>query len=77
MPALSVPAAGVDFRNYQYVGDGVGNGLDRTREGYIEIFNMADIPPNTVTSSLFAAVKHTTVTPPAGMRAELQGLKGG
>ena len=29
-----------------------------TREGYVEIFNMADIPASTVTTSLYAAIKH-------------------
>ena len=39
----AIPANGIDFRNYQYVGDGLGNGLDRTREGYAEIIEMATI----------------------------------
>lgn len=29
-----------------------------TREGYVEIFNMADIPSNSATNSLYAAIKH-------------------
>ncbi len=31
------------------------------REGYVEILNMADIPPNAGTSSLFQTVKHKSV----------------
>ncbi|MFV0680482.1 hypothetical protein [Ottowia sp.] len=29
-----------------------------TREGYIEVLNMADIPPSTVTGSLYKGIKH-------------------
>lgn len=46
----------------------------QTREGYIEIFNMADIPPNAVTpgtgvagsgaNALFTAIKHVAGVPP-------------
>ena len=32
---------------------------NQTREGYVEIFNMADIPENATTGSLFKAIKHT------------------
>jgi len=35
-----------------------------TREGYVEIFNMADITPNTATSSLFYQIKHINGVPP-------------
>jgi hypothetical protein len=41
-----IPAGGIDFRNFEYVGaaaDGLGAGLDRTREGYAEIFEMATL----------------------------------
>lgn len=54
------PAGGVDFRNYQYVGDGLGNGLDRTREGYAEIIEMA-----TITGSALAAATHNAAGIPA------------
>jgi len=41
-----IPSGGVDFRNYQYVGDPVGkNTLDRTREGYAEMFEMGILDP--------------------------------
>ena len=32
---------------------------NQTREGYVEIFNMADIPPNAAAGSLFQSVLHT------------------
>jgi len=35
-----------------------------TREGYVEIFNMADIPPNSATTSLFTAIRHVNGVPP-------------
>jgi len=47
----------------------------QTREGYIEIFNMADIPPNAPTAAgadsgvvnpLFTAIKHVNGAPPNG-----------
>ncbi len=44
----------VDFRNFQYNGDAAGdNSLDRTREGYVEVIEMA-----TLTSTGAAAVTH-------------------
>lgn len=39
-------------------GDALAN---ETREGYVEIFNMADIPP---TTALFTAIKHVKGVPP-------------
>ena len=35
-----------------------------TREGYVEIFNMADITPSAVTTSLFYQIKHINGVPP-------------
>ena len=35
-----------------------------TREGYIEILNMADVPPNAASSSLFTATKHVNGVAP-------------
>jgi len=38
-----IPAGGIDFRNYQYTGpfdDPLADTLDRTREGYAEMFEM-------------------------------------
>lgn len=40
-----IPAGGVEFRNTVYAGsgDGAGVGLDRTREGFFEVFDMATV----------------------------------
>lgn len=37
--------------------------LNETREGYVEIFNMADIPPNSAAGSLFTTIKHVAGSP--------------
>src|SRR5688572_4463430 len=61
------PAAGVEFRNFQYVGDPVDvNGLDRTREGYIEVIEMA-----TIVGSAAAAATHNSAGTPtcSGLRS--------
>jgi len=51
-----IPAGGIDFRNYQYVGDPVAHdAVDRTREGYAEMFEMAVIDP---TTAVWTAVVH-------------------
>ena len=42
-------------------GDALAN---QTREGYVEIFNMADIPPNAAPTSLYTAIKHVNSVPP-------------
>lgn len=49
-----------------------GNAAAATNEGYVEIFNMADVPPtlynatlpSTTASALFTAIKHVNGTPP-------------
>ena len=59
--APSIGSGGIDFRNYAYNGaaaDGAGTGLDRTREGYLEIVEMA-----TLTGSIATAVTHVNGTP--------------
>jgi len=56
----AIPATGVDFRNFEYAGDGLGNGLDRTREGYLEILELA-----TLTGSAKTAVTHNAAGVPA------------
>jgi hypothetical protein len=46
----AIPSTGVDFRNYLYSGtndDGAGTGLDRTREGYVEMIEMGVLNPAT------------------------------
>jgi hypothetical protein len=57
-----IPAAGEPFRNFQYVGQaaGLGRGLDRTREGYIEMIEMASFAPGTDTAD---AVTHVNGVP--------------
>ena len=58
-----IPASGVAFRNFQYVGANVDNGptsLDRTREGYLEIIEMANLTGTAATS-----VTHNSAGVPA------------
>jgi hypothetical protein len=60
---LPVVNGGEPFRNFQYVtgGDALpGTGLDRTREGYVEIIEMG-----TLTGAWATAVTHTTAGTPA------------
>ena len=43
-----LPTSGVDFNNFLFAGaaaDGAGTGLDRTREGFLELIEMADLSP--------------------------------
>jgi len=59
-----IPAGGKDFVNFQYVqsnGDGADTSLDRTREGYIEMIEMATY---TVTSTVGVAATHVAGVPP-------------
>jgi hypothetical protein len=52
IPSNSLLQAGVDFVNFAYTGsaeDGGGDGLDRTKEGYIEMIEMATFPTFTCT----------------------------
>jgi len=56
----AIPATGVDFRNFEYAGDGLGNGLDRTREGYPEILELA-----TLKGAAKTAVTHNAAGVPA------------
>lgn len=48
-------ATGIDFVNYAYSGDGGGDTLDRTREGYVEIIEMGDI----IDAGLASTVTHS------------------
>jgi len=53
IPSNTFLKAGVDFVNYAYTGtadDKGGSGLDRTKEGYVEIIEMATYNPFTCTS---------------------------
>lgn len=57
----TIPAAGVDFRNHVYNGDGGGNSLERTREGYVEIIEMGVIDDSVAGGfNAAAAALHTS-----------------
>jgi hypothetical protein len=59
----AIPSGGVDFRNFQYEsGDDAlpGTGLERTREGYVEMIEMG-----TLTGAWAAAVTHNSAGTPA------------
>jgi hypothetical protein len=58
--APAIPSGGEPFRNTQYVSQaaGLGRGLDRTREGYIEMIEMASL-----TGATAAAVTHANGVP--------------
>jgi len=60
IPANSALKAGVNFVNFGYVGDGGGDGLDRTKEGYVEIILMASYTSTNCTSIV---VTHVNGTP--------------
>jgi len=63
----AIPATGVDFRNFFYLtgGDALpGIGLDRTREGYLEIIEMG-----TLTGTAAANVTHGAAGTPANCAA--------
>ncbi len=88
----AIPSGGVDFRNFQYSGandDGLGTGLDRTREGYAEMFEMNDLSPTGFGSTAVhgssgtpscAGLTGTTITQmtqtTAGFTAPIGGLSG-
>jgi hypothetical protein len=50
IPVNTALKAGVPFVNFAYVGDGGGDGLDRTKEGYVEIIEMAAYTSTNCTS---------------------------
>ena len=59
--APPIPSGGQPFANFSYVGslsDGAGTGLDRTREGYFEVIEMANL-----TGSVATAVTHVSGVP--------------
>ena len=64
LPALAkgVPQAFVQDRLNP--GMSAADKANNTREGYVEIFNMADIPENTATTSLYTAIKHVNGVAP-------------
>src|SRR6266496_1512861 len=57
----AIPSAGVLFRNAQYTADGAGSGLDRSREGYVEIIEMASYSDTSTTTD---NVTHVAGVPP-------------
>ena len=59
IPALA--ASGKAFVNFAYSGDGAGNGLDRTTEGYVEIIEMASYADDSVTAG---NLTHVNSVPP-------------
>ena len=70
-PAFAQAASGspatLDFNGFAYSGgheDGAGSGLDRTREGYVEMIEMA-----TLTGTAALAVTHTAAGAPANCAA--------
>ena len=59
-------AATSDFVTARLPGTLTGDALaTQTREGYVEILNMADITPTTATGSLSKAITHVNGVPPA------------
>jgi hypothetical protein len=60
--------------NPDLTGDDLAN---ETREGYVEILNMADIPSSSVTNSVYAVTKHNTAGTAACTAAVLEGLTQG
>ena len=65
-----IPSTGIDFRNYGYLASAApaealpGTGLDRTREGYVEIFEMAILSGTSA-----ANATHTAAGTPANCAA--------
>jgi hypothetical protein len=59
-PQNAIPFGLVRFPSYMTTAQQNAN----TREGYIEILNMADIPPNNAAGSLYTAIKHVNGVPP-------------
>jgi hypothetical protein len=57
----AIPAAGKAFVNFAYTADGAGTSLDRTREGYVEIIEMATFDDASDTA---ANVTHINSVPP-------------
>jgi hypothetical protein len=57
--AGKITVDGIPFRNAQYASDTGEKGLDRTREGYIEMIEMG----NVVLPSMVTAITHTAAVP--------------
>jgi hypothetical protein len=84
IPSNSFLKAGVDFVNFGYTGtadDKGGSGLDRTKEGYVEIIEMGTFPTNTCT---YIQITHSGGVPKdcaglsdAGAASDIEGASGG
>jgi hypothetical protein len=64
----AIPSGGVPFVNFGYAAsnaDGADDSLDRTKEGYVEIIEMATYSPSSVTAT---AVTHVSGVPPCGSK---------
>ena len=59
VPAAISNGTAVPFRNFEYQSDAKNKGVDRTREGYIEVIEMGEVDDAT----LEAAIKHTNGVP--------------
>jgi hypothetical protein len=57
----AIPADGKDFVNYAYSDDGADSSLDRTREGYVEIIEMATFASTSTTAK---NITHVGGVPP-------------
>ncbi|MEO8537561.1 MAG: hypothetical protein ABI533_08530, partial [Betaproteobacteria bacterium] len=66
----AIPAAGKAFVNFAYTADGAGTTLDRTKEGYVEIIEMATFDDASDTA---ANVTHIAGVPP-GCKDETDAL---
>jgi len=84
IPSNTFLAAGVDFVNFAYTGsndDKGGAGLDRTKEGYVEIIEMATYPTFTCTSIQVTHVSGVPFDCPglsdAGAAADSRSASGG
>ncbi|MCL2872274.1 MAG: hypothetical protein FWF41_04750 [Betaproteobacteria bacterium] len=61
----AIPADGADFVNYAYAGDAADQTLNRTKEGYAEVIEMADIlPSNLANGGINTAITHVNGVPP-------------
>jgi hypothetical protein len=63
IPTNTALKAGVNFVNFAYVGDGGGDGLDRTKEGYVEIIEMAAYTSTNCTSIVVTHANGTNNIP--------------
>src|SRR5262249_39058469 len=57
----AIPSGGKAFVNFAYTDDGAGSTLDRTKEGYVEIIEMATFADDSDTAK---NVRHVASVPP-------------